>query len=47
MSSPPIFVELINLNRADPPFLKKISKDWLFLTGCQQDWIELQRKVAT
>jgi predicted nucleotidyltransferase len=42
----PYLVEIINLNRADESFLREISKHWMFLSGRQQDWIDLQRRVA-
>ena len=41
----PYLVDLVNLNNADSSFLKKISKHWVFLTGRQQDWIELQKSL--
>jgi len=40
-------VDLTNLNRADNIFLKEASKDWVFLTGKRNDWLDLQKKVAT
>jgi len=45
VESLPLMLELVNLNRADPAFLRGISKNWIFLTGSQQDWVELQRGV--
>lgn len=42
----PYFIDIVNLNRADLAFLRDISKDWVFLTGSQQDWLDLQKKVA-
>ncbi|OGQ26686.1 MAG: hypothetical protein A3B79_07320 [Deltaproteobacteria bacterium RIFCSPHIGHO2_02_FULL_50_15] len=41
----PYFVDLVNLNRADPSFLRKASKHWIFLTGKQKDWMALQKKA--
>ncbi len=45
VESLPVMLDLVNLNRADTAFLKEISKGWTFLTGSQQDWIELKRSV--
>lgn len=45
VESLPLMVDLVNLNRADVSFLKNISKNWVFLTGRQQDWVELQRST--
>lgn len=42
----PYFIDIVNLNRAEPDFLQKISKHWLFLTGCVKDWLYLCRKVV-
>ena len=41
----PFFVDLVDINRADIDFLRRISKSWIFLTGKQGDWIELQRRI--
>ena len=41
----PYFVDLVNLNRADGPFLAAISRSWRFLTGKLGDWAELQRRA--
>jgi len=46
IESLPFFVDIINLNRADKNFLIEISRDWKFLTGKVNDWIEIQRKAA-
>jgi predicted nucleotidyltransferase len=43
--SVPFMVDLVNLNRADDDFLNQASRNWLFLAGRQQDWIELQEKA--
>lgn len=43
----PYFIDLVNLNRAGKEFLSEISKDWMFLTGKRQDWIELNKKIVT
>lgn len=43
----PFLVDLVNLNRAPPSFLKEASKGWIFLAGRQRDWIDLQRKAAS
>ncbi len=40
----PYFVDVVNLNAAEPAFLREISKAWKFLTGSQTDWIDLERK---
>lgn len=40
----PILLDIINLNRADSLFLREASKNWMFLAGLQQDWIELQKR---
>lgn len=40
----PYFIDLVNLNRADDTFLENISRDWMFLTGSQTDWINLNEK---
>ncbi len=42
----PFFVDVVNLNRADLPFLQEISRHWVFVGGSLQDWISLQRRVA-
>ena len=42
----PLMVDLVNLNRADLSFLKEISRNWIFLTGHQQDWLELHRRLS-
>jgi len=41
----PFFVDLVNLNNADPYFLRNISTSWMFLTGKQKDWINLKRRT--
>lgn len=41
----PYFIDIINLNRADPSFLNDMAKHWVFLTGSQLDWIALQKKA--
>jgi predicted nucleotidyltransferase len=43
----PVTVDLVNLNRADPSFLKKISRHWKFLTGRLEDWYQLQKKAPS
>jgi hypothetical protein len=42
----PYFIDLVNLDRADPEFLRRISRGWKFLAGRQQDWMMLQNKAA-
>ncbi|MBI2981435.1 MAG: nucleotidyltransferase domain-containing protein [Deltaproteobacteria bacterium] len=46
IESLPFMIDLVNLNRAPLSFLQERSKNWLFLTGSQLDWIELQRSAA-
>ncbi len=41
----PTLIDLVNLNRANSSFLQNISAHWIFLTGQQQDWVELQRRT--
>lgn len=41
----PFLVDVVNLNRADLSFLREISRHWVFLTGSQEDWMDLQRKA--
>lgn len=41
----PYFMDLVNLNQADQEFLSQISRDWKFLAGRSQDWLDLQKKV--
>lgn len=40
----PYFIDLVNLNEADDTFMTNISKNWMFLTGRQTDWIHLNEK---
>ena len=40
----PYFIDLVNLNHVDQAFINNISKDWIFLTGSQTDWIDLNEK---
>ncbi|MFA5812736.1 MAG: helix-turn-helix domain-containing protein [bacterium] len=42
----PYSVDIINLNNADPQFLRAISRSWMWLAGFNQDWLDLQRKAA-
>lgn len=37
----PYLMDLVNLNQADSDFLKELSKDWIFLAGRAQDWLDL------
>ncbi|MBI2068238.1 MAG: nucleotidyltransferase domain-containing protein [Deltaproteobacteria bacterium] len=46
VESLPVMIDLISLNRAPPTFLQEISKNWLFLSGNQLDWLELQRSSS-
>ncbi|MBI2083763.1 MAG: nucleotidyltransferase domain-containing protein [Deltaproteobacteria bacterium] len=46
VESLPVMIDLINLNRAPITFLQEISKNWLFLSGNQLDWLELQRSIS-
>ncbi len=39
-------IQLMNLNHADSSFLQEISRHWVFLAGRQQDWLDLQRRIA-
>jgi predicted nucleotidyltransferase len=41
----PLFIDLTNLNRADPAFLRRISRTWRFVCGWQLDWVALQEKA--
>lgn len=41
----PFSLDVVNLNRADPPFLRAASRGWSFLAGSQQDWVDLQRRA--
>ena len=41
----PYMIDLTNLNRADPDFLKRASKGWLFLGGKLKDWMLLNQKA--
>jgi len=41
----PYMINLTHLNDADAPFLKNISRDWIFLAGKQEDWIQLNKKA--
>ena len=38
------FIQIVNLNRADAEFLQRVSRRWIFLTGRQGDWIQLQKE---
>lgn len=42
----PVFVDLVDLSRADAGFLKQASRDWKFLTGSQRDWRCLQERLV-
>lgn len=42
----PYFVDIINLNEAGEYFLREISRNWKFLAGKLNGWVDLQRKVA-
>lgn len=39
-------VDLVNLNRADPDFLKACQNDFVFLTGKLGDWQKLKGKAT-
>ncbi|MBF0106797.1 MAG: nucleotidyltransferase domain-containing protein [Deltaproteobacteria bacterium] len=40
----PYFVDLVNLNNADPPFLENIKDNMVFLAGKFSDWLSLKEK---
>ena len=40
----PIIVQLVNLNRAEPEFLKAIAQDIKFLGGSMSNWLALKGK---
>ena len=42
----PVYIDLVNLNRADRSFLRHIRKDWHFLCGRQRDWLALNREAG-
>jgi predicted nucleotidyltransferase len=42
----PYMIQVVNFNKATTSFLKEASSQWKFLTGSQQDWLELQRKAT-
>ncbi|MBL7661305.1 nucleotidyltransferase domain-containing protein [bacterium] len=43
----PIFIDLVNLNKADDNFLKSIGPGMKFLGGRLSDWLKLQRKCRS
>lgn len=42
----PFFVDMVNLNRADNYFVREASKNWKYLGGRLEDWVDIQRKAA-
>jgi len=42
----PTFVDLVNLNRAEPEFLRSISREWQFLAGRHSAWLALRERAA-
>lgn len=42
----PIFVDVVNLSRASRSFLSQVANSWVFLTGKQRAWLELQEKAT-
>lgn len=44
--SAPYAIDIVNLSRADEPFLREASRGWQFLGGSLEGWCALQRKAA-
>ncbi len=42
----PFFIDVVNFNNADAPFLREASKSWQFLTGSIKSFLELKRKAV-
>ncbi len=42
----PFMIDLVNLTRASPDFLRRLAAHWSFLSGRQTGWVELQKKVS-
>jgi predicted nucleotidyltransferase len=40
----PVGIQLVNLNLADPEFLRSIGRSWQFVSGWQGDWIALDER---
>ena len=41
----PFYIDLINLNTANPSFIKNISSDWRLVSGNISHWLDLQQKA--
>ncbi len=42
----PFFIDIVNFNNADLPFLREAARGWSFLTGGMQSFLELKKRAA-